>query len=698
MGHRLNEQPAEYEQIHRALLAGLLSQVGLLSERHEYSGAHGKRFHIFPGSSLFKQTPKWIMAAELVQTTRLYARTVAKINPAWIEPLAEHLIRKSQSEPRWDGRRARVVADEKVTLFGLTVIPRRTVHYGPIDPAKSRELFIHHALVEQDYATRARFFKANAELIEDVRKLEAKTRTRDILVDPETLYAFYDRRLPGDAYNGSRFERWRKEAEASDPTLLHMTREDVLNRTPREITPESYPDTMQVGQTSARLTYKLDPGAPDDGVTLNVPVEALDDLTEERCEWIVPGLLREKIIALIRSLPKAIRTNFVPVPEYADACLSMLRPGDISLIDAVADALGKLAGVPIPRDAWQVEQLPDHLHMKLNVLDPAGAAIADGKDLAEIREQVRQRLQDRIASLPKQPIERTGITDWDFDELPETHIVVHDGAAVATCPALVDRGDAVAITLVSDADEADRISRAGLRRLMLLQAGRELTFQIEHLPSIDRMALHYAEFGGRHALVRDLTDLVADRVFLGDDEIIRTEQAFRRKLDHGWDAMGSAAHEVGRLIDEILQARQALAVQLAEPDTPATRGAIGDLRAQLDGLFPSRFMIDTPSCWLVQYPRYLRAAQRRLEKIRTGHLDRDRVRFEQLAPLIARLDEARKAQPDRPDTPELVQYRWMLEEFRVSLFAQELGTAIPISAKRLERQWKKIRREGAIAD
>jgi ATP-dependent helicase HrpA len=212
------------------------------------------------------------------------------------------------------------------------------------------------------------------------------------------------------------------------------------------------------------------------------------------------------------------------------------------------------------------------------------------------------------------------------------------------------------------------------------------------------MALHYAEFGGRHALVRDLTDLVADRVFLGDDEIIRTEQAFRRKLDHGWDAMGSAAHEVGRLIDEILQARQALAVQLAEPDTPATRGAIGDLRAQLDGLFPSRFMIDTPSCWLVQYPRYLRAAQRRLEKIRTGHLDRDRVRFEQLAPLIARLDEARKAQPDRPDTPELVQYRWMLEEFRVSLFAQELGTAIPISAKRLERQWKKIRREGAIAD
>src|SRR4051812_25093651 len=410
----------DYPAIHRALLAGLLGNIGQKTDQCEYTGARGNKFAIFPGSTLFKRRPQWMMSAEIVETTKLYARTNARIDPEWVEQAAEHLVKRAYSEPRWEAETANVVADEKVSLYGLPLVPRRVVHYGPIDPKVSRTLFIHHALVEGEYRTQAPFFEHNRNLIEEVLELEAKSRNRDYLVEAEARYGFYDKRVPHDVFNGHTFEKWRKAAERHTPKLLFMPRRDLMKRPGDDVTPDAFPDFLLVNDSRLPLEYQLDPGEQMDGVTVTIPLAALNQMPEEPLEWLVPGVLREKALYLIRSLPKALRVNFVPNPDYADRAGGAMTFGQGSLFDALATVLGKFSGLPVRRDDLDPSELPDFLRMNFRIVDQHGKAIATGRDLAAIRQKLGLAARATFQELPPHPqYHRDGLKHWDFGDLPE---------------------------------------------------------------------------------------------------------------------------------------------------------------------------------------------------------------------------------------------------------------------------------------
>src|SRR5688572_4931333 len=384
------QREIDYAAIHRSLLAGLLGNVGMKTESFEYLGTRGSKFHVFPGSALFKRKPQWLMAAELVETTKLYARTNAKIDPMWIERAAEHLVKRTYGEPRWERETANVVADEKVTLHGLPIVPRRKVSYGPIDPKASRSIFIQFALVECEFDTIAPFFKHNKALVEEVRALEAKSREREYLVEDQVRYQFYDARLPKDVYNGHTFEKWRKVVERHNPKALFMQKRDLLRRSAEEVTEQAFPDFVLVGGTRVPLEYHLDPGEAMDGVTATIPLAALNQMPDEPFEWLVPGLLREKVLGLIRSLPKSVRVSFVPAPDFAERSMDRMMPSfrEGSLYEALAIVLGKLSGLPIRSTDFDDSELPAYLLMNFRIIDQHGKTLQTGRNLPEIRQKL----------------------------------------------------------------------------------------------------------------------------------------------------------------------------------------------------------------------------------------------------------------------------------------------------------------------
>ena len=492
MGVRRNREPASYAQIHRALLAGLLGSIGFKREERQYAGARNTRFLIFPGSGLARRGPKWIMAAELVETARLYARTVARIEPAWAESVGNHLVRRSYEDPRWDHRQARVVATEKVTLHGLPVVPGRRVHYGPIDPGAARRIFIHHALVAGEYRTGVPFLAHNLGLVANIRALEDKLRRRDLLVDEETVYAFYDRHLPPDIYNGSRFERWRKGAEREAPRLLFLRREDLLRHGAEEATAERFPDSLTVDGLTLQLSYDFEPGSQEDGVTVSLPLPAVPVLRPERFEWLVPGLLRDRIVALIRTLPKPLRRHFVPAPDFATACLESMTPGEGDLLEVLARHLHRMTGVPVPADAWRSEALPAHLRMRFAVIDERQRVLAVGRDLRMLQRQLGKQAEKSFRPGPGTGLERTGMTTWSLGELPHVVGFEQNGVALKGFPALVDEVSSAGIRVFADADRAEESHRAGLRRLLMLSLPGQFRSLKKRLPGIREMCLDYA--------------------------------------------------------------------------------------------------------------------------------------------------------------------------------------------------------------
>jgi len=678
-----------YAAIHQALLTGLLGNIAFKGDKQEFTGARGIKLHIFPGSTLFKKPPKWIMASELVETTRMYARNCARIEPEWIELVAGERCKRTIFEPHWEKRPAAVMAFERLSLYGLMINPRRKIHFGKINPVEAREIFIRGALVEKEFNTHAPFFKHNIELIDEIESLEAKSRRRDVLVDDEVLYQFYDQRLPNDSYDGRRFEAWRKKAEKEESKLLFLKRNDLMQHEADAVTDAQFPDAINIVGMTLKLNYHFDPTHAQDGVTVTVPLPALNLLSPPRFEWLVPGLMHEKIRQLLKSLPKVLRRNFVPMPNYADACLRVLSTSEEPLLPALQHQLLRMTGTKITIEDWQLDKLPPHMFMNFNVIDDHEKSIAMGRDLRQLQQKLKDEAQQSFAEIPSWDGECDGITAWDFGDLETDVEFTRNGILMRGYPALVDKVESVAIELRDNLQQAENKTRIALRRLVGFGVPDKLKYLSRQLPHQKEINLYYAPVGRCDELKQDLIDTIIDQAFFSG-ELPRTANAFNQCIDAGKKNMLLISKEICCLILETLKQHHQLNKKLKGSLSPAWLHAAGDIKAQLSYLIYSGFIKKTPIEWLREYPRYFKSINLRLDKL-TGNVSRDRALMMEVKPLweeyLVRLE---KQQQQGIIDAELSTYRWMIEELRVSLFSQELKTKMPVSAKRLKKRWSKV--------
>ena len=678
--------PAELaDRVHMSLLAGLLSHIGMQDTEAkqrgkrrpltEFAGARGARFAIFPDSSLARKPPQWVVAAELVETSRLWARVAARIEPEWAESLAAHLVRRSYSEPRWDARRGAAVATERVSLYGLPIVAARTVMYGRIDPAAARDLFITHALVEGDWQTHHKFFARNQQTLADAEDLERKARRRGLIADDSALFAFYDRRIPAEVISARHFDTWWKRARAADPALLDLSPADLIAASAEGINPDNYPAQW----ADLPVSYEFAPGEPDDGVSVDIPLARLNQVSAEEFSWQVPGLRQEMVTELIRSLPKQLRTTFVPVPDTARAVLPRLDPGRGDLLDALGTELSRLGGVHIPRSAWDESRLPAYLRITFRVVED-GRVLAEGKDLDELRRQLRPRLQATLSQAAT-GITRTGLRTWDIGTLPR----VFSHGEVRAYPALADTGDAVDVRLFETRAQADAAMLRGTRRLLLLQVPSGARAVASRLPVSAKLAMSRHPYPSTDALLDDCAAAAADQVITEAGGPAWDEAGFARLLEVARDALAARTADVVALVARALGEAHQVEASLAATPSPPVRAAFTDLRAQLARLVHPGFVAETGARRLPDLVRYLRGMSRRLEKMPEA-LGRDAERMA----VVQRVSEDYQQTladlpPARRDDPDVREVRWMIEELRVSLFAQTLGTSGPVSERRIEK-------------
>ncbi len=681
-----------YAAVHKAILAGLLSQIGHKTEEGDFLGARQRRFWVHPSSVIGRKKPSWIMAAELVETTKLFARMVAKIEPDWIEPLAGHLIKKNHFEPHWEKKRGQVVAYEQVTLYGLIVVGKRPVHYGPVDPLAARELFIREGLVRGEINSRARALSANRQLLERMDELEAKARRRDILADEETLYAYYEARLPTDIYQTASFENWYKRESQKNPQLLVMREEDVLARDAREVTAAQYPDTLRIGELQLPLDYHFEPNHPRDGVTLRVPAPLLPQLRAERLDWLVPGLIEAKAVALVRNLPKAIRKNFVPVPDFVGAALGKIAFGDGALPEALGRELLRMTGARVPDEAWAeaAAGLDSHLKMNIEVVDARGKFLGEGRDLAELTARFNEASQAALAP-PQQKAEQKPVEAKGFAQVAEKAQAKMAGLSMTVYPALVEEGGVVKEGRFPTQAEAEYQHRRALQRLLLQQLAEPAKYLRSKLPGLTELGLLYRDMGKVDALVEDILLASLDSCILdGETTLPRDGAALASLAEKRRGDWTGHAERLARLVLDILKHWHGLQKRFKGRIDLAQAVALNDIKAQLANLVYPGFVRETPAQWLREYPRYLKAIEQRFEKI-GAQLQRDRVWSGELAGYWEQYQaRLKKHQQEGKRDPELIQYRWMLEEYRVSLWAQQLGTKMPVSDKRLNKQWSQV--------
>jgi len=568
------------------------------------------------------------------------------------------------------------------------------VHYGPVDPKAARILFIHHALVEEDYESPAPFFAHNAKLIDEVRELEAKTRNRDYLVDSTVRFEFYDKKLPHDIFNGQLFETWRRNAERHNPRLLYMTRRDLMKRSADDVTPDAFPDEMLVNGNRLGLEYALDPGEAMDGVTVTVPLAALNQLPDEPFEWLVPGLLREKALELIRTLPKAIRVNYVPAPDWADKATEKLMEsfGQGSLYTALATVLGKFTGLPVGPEDVDPKELAPFLHMNFHIVDQQGKVIAQGREMPAIRKKLGLEARKTFSELPPDPkFHRDNITRWDFGDLPQRIEIKRYGVTLGAYPALVDKAESVSLRLFDTHDAARVAHRDGVYRLFMLELGPELRHLWRRIPNFDRMAMHYKLLGNTDELRSQIVTVAAGRAF-APDEGIRTHAEFVQRAGTAWNRLAAEHVKVSALAEMALVAFYEVTKALQRPFAPLLEPSAMDMRQHLARLMPKDFVAATPGPWLEHLPRFIKGISIRLGRLLNAGLTKDQQGMLQIGPLEAQLAQKQKAhRAERRVDRQLITYRWMLEEFRVSLFAQELKTSIPVSSKRLADQWMLVK-------
>jgi ATP-dependent helicase HrpA len=696
MGLKPNQVPAEYKEIHQALLSGLLSNIAVKSDNKEYTGTRNLKLHIFPGSALHKKGPKWVMAAELVETGRLYARIAAKIEPEWIEPVAGDLVRKQYSDPHWEKKPAQVVAFEQVSLYGLPIVPRRRVHFGPIDPVMSYEIFIRDALVQGDWFCRAPFFQHNLDLIENIELLEQKSRRRDVLVDDNVLFEFYKTRIPAHITNGAGFEKWRKKAEQDNPKLLFLTRDDLMQHQADHVTADSFPDQILVNRVPLALEYHFEPGKTHDGITQTIPLSLLNQTNPERYEWLVPGLLRDKVMLLLKSLPKTQRRHFIPVPKYADDCLKNMNAETGALLPALSEQLRKLTGVEIALSDWNTSDLPLYLQMNFRLIDEDGKLIAESRDLNQLKQTWAKQAAASFRQIPDSDYEQQGLTSWSFGNLPEQITLQQNGLEMTAYPALVDKGETVDLTLMDTLAQAQTQTMKGLRRLFMLAQTDAIKYLHKHLPNIKQMCLHYvnvppAPFANVDSdtkqtpceqLKTDLIHVAFDRCFLLEQPAIHSQQDFEQRLESNRSKLINIAIELAQQIATPLAEYHAIAKRLSGKMPLTAIHAVKEIREQLNHLLYQGFVHNTADDALKRLPAYFQAIGQRLDKLST-----DPTRDKQWMIEIAPHWQCYLNNVGKRNSAEFELYRWMLEEYRISLFAQGIKTAYSISAKRLEKQW-----------
>ncbi|WP_369292454.1 ATP-dependent RNA helicase HrpA [Burkholderia pseudomallei] len=702
-GWRLNEADATFEQIHLSLLTGLLGNIGFKAEDEpHYLGARGIKFHLWPGSALVKKAGRWVMAAELVETSRLYARCIAKIEPEWIERIGAHLLKKSLSEPHWEKRPAQVAAFERATLYGLTIYHRRRVAFGRQDPARARELFIRGALVDGEFDTKLAFFAHNRKLLADIEQLEHKSRRQDVLVDDELIHAFYDQAIPAGIHTGAAFERWYRDevSKSGQPEdklrLLYLSRDDLMRHEAAGVTTELFPKRVTMAGVEMALAYHFEPGSPRDGVTLAVPLFALNQVDARRAEWLVPGMLKEKAHLLLKSLPQKLRRHCVPLPEYAAGFVERAgreRFGAGGLVDALIADVREQTQVATKTSDFKLETLPAHLFMNFKVIDEHGRQLAMGRNLAQLRAelgaQAQQHFQKIAAAATLAPAAALyeHLTTWNFGKLPELLEIRRRGETLFGYPALVDRGTHCDVEVFDSPDEAARIHRAGLRRLFALQLKEPIKYLEKNLPGLREMAMQYMSLGTQDELRDQLIATALDRACL-QEPLPADDASFHARRDEGRSRLNLLAQEIARLVGQILAEYAGLAKKLAQAKPfPA---AHADMQGQLAALVGKRFVVDTPYAQLAHFPRYLKGIALRIDKLKADPA-RDARQAAELQPLAQHYQRS-VAQRGGVADARLAEFRWLLEELRISLFAQELRTPMPVSVKRLYKVWESMQR------
>ena len=725
---QLNSTPATYEQIHLSMLAGLLGNVGCKLEEEasagEYLGARGIKFHRHPGAHLSKRPGRWIVCAELVETTRLFGRGIAAIEPQWIEQVAGHLLKKQLLDPHWEKKAAEVVALERATLYGIVVYSGRRTNYGKVDPVAAREIFIREGLVGGEWETKLPFLAANQKLIRQVEELEHKSRRQDVLVDDELIYAFYDQQLPQHVCSGYECERWYRDEVKKQPELLKLTREELMRHEAAGITTSAFPKTVRLGGVDCAATYLHEPGDPRDGVTVTVPLFVLNQVNEERCEWLVPGMLKDKIQALLKSLPQRPRSRFVPLPESAAKLAEVLGTeegfGRGSLTDALLKQVRDITSLDVKRADFKLDMLAPHLFMNFRVVDEHGRQLGQGRNLGALKAEWGAKARGAFQALaglklapqaaapaapakaeasaphkggkpaaaasatPAVPAEQR-YTAWTFGELPELMEIRKGGQTLIGFPALIDQNDAVSIEVFDEPEVAAARHRGGLRRLFALQLKDALKYLEKNVPDLQKMAVAYMPLGTMEELRGQILDVALDRAFLLDP-LPADEFDFKKRLDEGRGRLTLIANEVARLAGVILTEYAAAARKIK--DTKNAPDATADCQLQLQRLMPKRFIAQTPWPQLQHFARYLKAITLRLDKYRADPA-RDAARLAELKPQEQRywrLVAERKGVMDE----RLQEFRWLLEELRVSFFAQELRTPQPVSIKRLEKAWSQL--------
>ncbi len=689
---RENQAPAEYAAIHRALLSGLLGNIGFKQEQSEYLGARSVKFQIHPGSFLYKAKPKWIMTGEQVETTRIYGRQVASIEPEWIETCGAHLSKRQYYDPHWERKAARAAVHERTSLFGLIIQSGRKVPYERIDPAGAREIFIRSALVAQDYDSRAAFFLHNRKLLEEANYLQQKGRRVDLLVDEEWIYRFYDERIPQDIVSGMAFERWRRRAEMENPDLLKLTRADITRQEDVRVDEQNFPDELSIDHLRLKLKYRFEPGHPEDGVSTLVSLHQLNQLPPEPFQWLVPGLLREKIVFLIKGLPKAIRKHLVPAPDYADRCLALIEYRQGSLYTALTQALRRIGGLQLPDGVWNDAALPPHLRMNFRLVDEHAEVIAQSRDLNALKRAHGLKAIEQFATLTSAERTVTGRRDWDFGDLAKTLAIEGRGNMIQAFPALVDEGQTVGIGVFDSEAEAQVQHVKGLIRLYRLALAKELKYLKRNLPLGAPQELIYSQlpappFAKTRAPLDDLREdvltLIMATLFLGDEDNIRTREVFLARLQERRAALVQSANEIANTVNAVLSLSGEIRKKLGTAGN--ADATIEDIREQLNLMLYAGFVCAMPFAYIKAMPRYLKAIQYRLDKAAYDK-GRDLKQLNQLRPLWNAYWKAAQASGGAV-RPELDAFRWSLEEFRISLFAQTLKTAYPVSLKRLEEAW-----------
>jgi ATP-dependent helicase HrpA len=721
-GWQLNTAPADYDQVHLAMLAGLLGNLGLKSDDDEwYLGARGIRFWRHPGAHLSKKPGRWIVTAELVETTRLYGRGIAAIDPQWIPGIAGHLLKTQLLEPHWEKKAAEVIAFERATLYGIVIYQNKRVNFGLVDPAAAREIFLREGLVQGEWETRLPFLAHNQKMIAQVQDLEHKSRRQDVLVDDELIYAFYDQQVPADVVSGATFERWHREEQRKQPKLLMLTRDELMRHEAAGITTASFPKTIRLGGVDCSVVYLHEPGDAKDGLTVTVPIYALNQVNAERVDWLVPGMLEAKVLALVKSLHQRPRSRLVPLPEFVAEFCTTHDFAQGELLEVLLKAVKERTQIAVQRNDFKLEMLSPHHFMNFRVVDEHGRQLGMGRNLATLKSelggQARSAFQALAAlklpasapaapapgpapaapgkggavrvetSTPAAPAAAAKYTAWTFGQLPELMEIAKGGQTLIGFPALIDKGTHVEIEVFDEPDVAAARHRAGLRRLLALSLKEPIKFLERNIPDLTKMSVFYMPLGTAEELREQIIDVAIDRAFL-EDPLPTDEVDFRRRLEVGRSRLNLIAQEVARQAHAVLVEYAAATRKLK--DARPSREVVDDVQAQLQRLIGKRFVSTTPWAQLHHLPRYLKGITLRLDKLRADPT-RDAQRMAELRPVEQRwlrtLADRRGAVDAR-----LTEYRWLLEELRVSFFAQELRTPQPVSVKRLDKAWEQLSR------